>query len=70
MTTPSLTQECLIAQMGQEIGSLLRCIIQQEIQSHMDRINQLQNILQTGPCVTETPPTVSNTEGVPLSGSQ
>jgi hypothetical protein len=49
------TIECLVAQMGTEIGSLLRCIIQQEIQSHMDRINQLQTILQTGPCVTEPP---------------
>jgi hypothetical protein len=51
--TTNTTIECLVAQMGTEIGSLLRCIIQQEIQSHMDRINQLQNILQTGPCVTE-----------------
>lgn len=48
---PSETLECIMDQMGESIGAVLRCVIQQEIQSHMDRIIQLQNILQTGICV-------------------
>jgi hypothetical protein len=45
------TLECLVAQMGETVGSVLKCVIQQEIQAHMDRIVQLQNILETGVCV-------------------
>lgn len=44
------TYECLVEKMGLELGALLRCIVQQEIQSHADRINQLQQILNGSTC--------------------
>jgi hypothetical protein len=52
MTTPSLEDQlsCAFADIGGQIGELIRCLIDQEIASHMGRINQLNAVLSGTVC--------------------
>jgi hypothetical protein len=50
MTDPLTKEElqeqfnCMFADIGAQIGDVLRCMIEQEIASHMSKITQLQGI--------------------------
>jgi hypothetical protein len=48
--------ECAFAGIGAEVGKLVRCLIQQELATHVARIEQLNAILTGGACA----PTASN----------
>ena len=51
MTDPLTKEElqeqfnCMFADIGAQIGDVLRCMIEQEISLHMTKITQLQGIL-------------------------
>jgi hypothetical protein len=57
MTNEVITLEekldCLVDVMGKQIGDVLRCIIQAEMQSHIARIEQLQAALDGVNCKKE-----------------
>jgi hypothetical protein len=40
--------ECMFADMGAQIGDVLRCMIEQEVASHVARLGQLQALLNGG----------------------
>jgi hypothetical protein len=42
--------ECAFAGIGEEVGKLVRCLVQQEIASHTLRIEQLATILTGSIC--------------------
>jgi hypothetical protein len=44
--------QCAFASIGVQIGDLMRCIISQEIASNLNRVSQLNNILNGGICDT------------------
>jgi hypothetical protein len=48
--------ECMFADMGAQIGDVLRCMIEQEVASHVARLAQLQSLLNGG---CESPPSDS-----------
>lgn len=52
--------ECAFQAVGQNIGEMVRCMVQAEIATHMTRIQQLQGVLSGTTCV--------QTEGVIASG--
>lgn len=54
------TLACFAEGVGQQVGALVKCLIQQEIQTHLQRIEQLQAIVNGGAC---TPTISSNTNG-------
>lgn len=46
--------ECTFASIGNEVGQLVRCLVQQELAIHTQRIEQLQSILMNGTCTTSS----------------
>jgi hypothetical protein len=44
--------QCIFADVGSQVGELVRCLIQAEVASHMDRIQQLQSVLDGALCDT------------------
>lgn len=48
------TLECFAEGVGQQVGELVKCLVRQEMQSHMQRIEQLQSILNGQTCITTT----------------
>lgn len=54
------TLECFAEGLGQQVGALVKCLVQQEMQSHLQRIEQLQSILNGEVCTT--------TEGISTNG--
>jgi hypothetical protein len=41
---------CAFAEIGSQIGDILRCLISQEIDMHMNRITQLSSIIDGNVC--------------------
>jgi hypothetical protein len=57
MTQPNELEEklkCAFADVGAQLGEVIRCLVSAEIASHMARIEQLNAVLNTGIC-TSTP---------------
>jgi hypothetical protein len=50
MTTLAEQLECAFAGIGHEVGTLVRCMVQQELAVHLQRIEQLQSLLTNGTC--------------------
>jgi hypothetical protein len=48
--------ECAFEGIGAQVGNLIRCLVKQEVESHLARIQQLQSILDGNVCTT----TISN----------
>jgi len=48
--------DCIFADVGSQIGDILRCMVEQEVASHVSRIKQLQGILSGDICGTPNPP--------------
>jgi hypothetical protein len=48
------TLNCAFAEVGSQVGELIRCMIEQEIDSHFRRITQLNSILSSDTCETTT----------------
>ena len=42
--------QCAFALIGMQVGDLIKCLVTQEIASNMNRINQLNNILNGNAC--------------------
>lgn len=46
--------ECMFAEIGAQMGDVLRCMIEQEVASHVARITQLNGILNGTLCDTNS----------------
>jgi hypothetical protein len=46
--------ECMFAEVGAQMGDILRCMIEQEVASHVARITQLNGILNGTVCDTNS----------------
>lgn len=44
--------QCAFANIGSQVGDLIRCMVTQEISANMGRINQLNSILNGNICDT------------------
>jgi hypothetical protein len=51
---------CFAVAIGEQIGELLHCLVQAEIASHMQRISDLQAVLNGQGCSTDSPSTLEN----------
>lgn len=46
--------ECAFAGIGEQVGSLIRCMVQQEIAAHASRIQELNTMLLGTACETSS----------------
>lgn len=44
--------QCIFADVGAQVGDMLRCLIQAEVASHIARVQQLQSVLNGAVCDT------------------
>jgi hypothetical protein len=51
---------CFAVAIGEQIGELLHCLVQAEIASHMQRISDLQAVLNGQSCATDSPSQLEN----------
>lgn len=50
---------CILADVGTQIGQLIKCIVIQEVDMHMQRITQLNSILNGTTCNTNVESTAT-----------
>lgn len=55
--------QCIFADVGVQVGEILRCMIAQEISASLNKIQQLNAILNGNDCITAniTPTTIPST---------
>lgn len=57
--------QCIFADIGAQVGELVRCMVDAEMASHMARINQLQALLDGTICSTPPESPGNQPGGVP-----
>lgn len=67
MTEPTLEHQlgCAFADIGAQIGALVRCMVDQEIATHIARIEQLHAVLNGTAC--EPSPSIQQSEAPPAA---
>lgn len=67
MTEPTIERqlECAFADIGAQVGALIRCMVDQEIATHIARIEQLHAVLNGTAC--EQSPSIQQSEAPPAA---